>query len=551
MTTCRTDKSIQIRGLNGCTLTNLIVRGSLSAREVTEHYIRRIEEVNAVLNAVVVPLFEQARNQADSLDLARMRGESLGPLHGVPITVKESVDIAGTPSTLGLTDRIAHRASADAFQVSRLRQAGAVILGKTNVSLLLKAYESDNPVYGRTNNPWNLDRAPGGSSGGEGAIVAAGGSVLGLGSDFGGSIRLPAHACGVHAIRPTSGRLTMSGHARVTSAEGAMASQPAPIARSVADLDLSLRVLAASGQEFTDSSVAPVPLATVTGSKRLRVAFYTENGILRPAPAIRRAVVEAASALAALGAEVEEWQPPDLEEAWEIQLRLTCADGLASYRRALRNSKGQKVRLAAMPSPVRSAVTLLLQTIGQKKLAASLRFKHRSSVEQYFELVGRRQEYCIKFLKAFAARNFDVILCPPDALPAMKHGSSYYVSGCSVSYPGLYTLLGMPAGVVAATRVRSLEETERSRTSDLVERAARDIEAGSTGLPIGVQVAARHWRENIVLATMAMLESFFQSQPDFPFTPVGCSNACTLAGGAASKRFRPRLNRHFLECRPE
>ncbi|MBZ5551005.1 MAG: amidase [Acidobacteriia bacterium] len=283
----------------------------MSVRQVVESHLQRIEEVNPKLNAVVVPLFEQARKEADRLDSAYAHHEKLGPLHGIPITVKESIEIAGTPSTLGLTDRISHRATADAFQVTRLKQAGAVILGKTNVSLLLKAYEADNPVYGRTNNPWNLDRAPGGSSGGEAAIVAAGGSVFGLGSDLGGSIRLPAHACGVSALRPTSGRLTMSGHARVTSAQGVMVSQPAPISRSVADLTLAMGVLAAPGQEQFDANVPPVPLGDPAQVNKLRVAFYTDNGILTPAPAIRRAVFDAAAALAANGADVEEWQPPD------------------------------------------------------------------------------------------------------------------------------------------------------------------------------------------------------------------------------------------------
>ncbi len=515
----RSSVSQEIVRLGGSELLTLLKTGQLSACEVVESHIQRIEEVNPQINAVVVPLFEQARRDAERLDTAYARGEELGPLHGIPVTVKESIEMAGTPSTLGLTERISHRASHDAVQVARLKQAGAIVVGKTNVSLLLRAYETDNPVYGRTNNPWNLDRAPGGSSGGEAAIVATGGSVLGLGSDFGGSIRLPAHACGVHALRPTSGRLTMAGHARVQSGQSVMISQPAPISKSVSDLTLALRVLAAPGQEFLDSSIAPVPLGDPAQVKKLRVAFYTDNGILKPAPAIRRAVLEAAAALAGEGAEVEEWRPPDLLEAWEIQLRLTCADGLAGNRRALRKSKGAKVRFVSMPGVVRSAASLLAELIGQKRLAASMRFKHRASIEQYFRLLGRKRDYAAKFLQALNQGRFDVILCPPDALPALKHGSSYYLSGCSISYPGLYTLLGMPAGVVAATRVRCGEESDRVVAHDLVERAARHVEKDSSGLPVGVQVIGRHWREDAVLATMGLLEAFFRRQPQYPEWP--------------------------------
>jgi fatty acid amide hydrolase len=508
-----------INRLGGCRLIELIKAGELSVREVVESYLQQIGLVNHQLNAVVVPLFEQARKEADRLDTAYARRQELGPLHGLPITIKESIEVAGTPSTLGLTERISHRATADGVQVARLKQAGAVVLGKTNVSLLLKAYETDNPVYGRTNNTWNIERAPGGSSGGEGAIVAAGGSALGLGSDLGGSIRLPAHACGVHAIRPTSGRLTMSGHARVTSAQSVMVSQPAPIARSVADLGLALRVLAAPGQELIDTSVPPVPWGDSAQVKGLRVAFYTDNGILKPAPAITRAIMEAATILETNGAEVEEWQPPRLQEAWEIQLRLTCADGLAGYRRALRKSKGAKVRLAAMPAVVRSAMSLLAELAGQKKLAASMRLKHRASIGEYFALLGRRREYAAAFLQALNGHGFDAILCPPDALPALKHGSSYYVSGCSISYAGLYTVLGMPAGVVAATRVRPGEESDRPEKHDLVERSARYIERGSIGLPVGVQVVARHWHEDVALAIMDVLEASFRQQSDYPAWP--------------------------------
>jgi fatty acid amide hydrolase len=510
----------EIVRLSGHEIVELLKVGELSAREVVEAHIRRIEEVNQKLNALVVPQFEQARRDAESLDSARARGEELGLLHGIPITVKESIEVAGTPSTLGLTERVSHRAVADAVQVTRLKQAGAVLLGKTNVSLLLRAYETDNPVYGRTNNPWNLDRAPGGSTGGEAAIIAAGGSALGLGSDFGGSIRLPVHACGVHGLRPTSGRLTMLGHARVQSSGlGAMTSQPGPISRSVADLCLAMRALAAPGQEMFDTSIPPVELRDLGDINKLRVAFYTDNGLLRPAPALRRAVREAAVALQACGAEVEEWHPPDPSEAWEIQLRLTCADGLASYRRALQKSKGAKVRLAAMPAVVRSAVTLVAELAGQKRLADSMRYKQRVSMQELSQLFERRRQYAAKFLAALNAKQFDAILCPPDALPALKHGSSFYLSGSSISYPGLYSLLGMPAGVVAATRVRADEESDRAKSRDLIERAASHVENSSRGLPVGVQVVARHWREDVTLAIMAGLEDHFRRQPDYPAWP--------------------------------
>ncbi len=203
---------------------------------------------------MVVSLFDRALDEADAADAARSRGEPLGPLHGVPVTIKEQFLVADTPTTVGLPSRASHRAAGDGPLVRRLRQAGAIVLGKTNVSQMLIYHESDNPVYGRTNNPWDPERTPGGSSGGEAAIVAAGGSPLGLGGDFGGSIRVPAHFSGVHGLRPTAGRLTVldTPGGIFPAGQEAIIPQPGPMARTVEDLALAMQVLAAPGPGATD-----------------------------------------------------------------------------------------------------------------------------------------------------------------------------------------------------------------------------------------------------------------------------------------------------------
>jgi fatty acid amide hydrolase len=262
---------------------------------------------------MVVPLFHQARHDAATIDAARLHGKRLGSLAGVPFTVKESFDVAGTATTMGLSTHRQRRATSDAYHVTRLREAGAILLGKTNTSQLLMGNESDNPVYGRTNNPWNPDRAPGGSSGGEAALIATGGSALGLGSDIGGSVRLPAHACGIQSIKPTSQRLTMVGHAPLYPGQEAIPAQPGPLARTVADLEMAIRFLSSPQQTMADVTIPPVPPLGVEGVpiKNMRIAVYTDNGIISAAPALRRAVREAAAALASCGAEVEEWSPPE------------------------------------------------------------------------------------------------------------------------------------------------------------------------------------------------------------------------------------------------
>jgi fatty acid amide hydrolase len=186
-----TKSSESLTNLSASELAQRIKAGELLAQEVTEAHIGRIEAVNEQLNAVVIPLFDEARAQAVEADKAASRGEPLGPLHGVPMTIKEQYRVAGTETTIGLTGQVGKKYDRDGPLVARLRQAGAIIVGKTNIMQTLAGWESDNPVYGRTNNPWNLERTPGGSSGGEAAIIAARGVPLGLGGDLGGSIRIP------------------------------------------------------------------------------------------------------------------------------------------------------------------------------------------------------------------------------------------------------------------------------------------------------------------------------------------------------------------------
>lgn len=512
----------EIITLSATEMAARIASGALSAREVVEAHIRRIEGVNPRLNAVVVPLFEQARKEAASADETRARGKTLGLLHGVPVTIKESFDVAGTPTTMGLSACVNERSETDAPTVARLRAAGAIVLGKTNVPQMVMYNEADNPVYGRTNNPWNLERAPGGSSGGCAAIVAAGGSPLSLGSDIGGSVRLPANACGLHSFKPTSGRLTMLGHAGIFAGQEAVLAQPGPLARSVADLSLALGVLAAPGQEVFDASIPPVAWRAPERElpTRTRVAMFADNGFFNAAPALRRAVREAADALRARGAIVDEWQPPDVSEAWRIYLGLVFGDGMSGVRRTLKGSKVDwRIRAivwGAMPPKIFYKLSAWSwRLLGQQRMANDVRSLGSISTKAYWRLVARRTRYRAAFISALDAGRYDAIICPADGLPALRHGSSLLLSN-AMSYTNLFNLLGMPAGVVAATRVRAGEESDREVTLDVVERTARKVELGSAGLPVGVQVAARHWREDVALSVMFALEEHFKSQLDYP-----------------------------------
>ncbi len=518
-----------LTALTASELARRIHGGEVSAVEAVEAYIARIEAVNPTINSVVWKLYDAARAEAMAADERQARGETLGPLHGVPITIKDQFLVKGTPSTWGLLNRQGHRAVADGPLVARLRAAGAIVLGKTNIPQLLFYNESDNPVYGRCNNPWNVERTPGGSSGGEAATVAAGGSALGLGGDIGGSLRVPAAFCGICTLKPTSGRLTNLDNPLDVGAQGqeAILSQQGILARSVADVALGMGVLTAPGQEMVDSTIAPVPWRdpAAVDVRGLRVAFYTDNGYLPASPAVRRAVHEAAEALRGQGAAVEEWTPPDTHEGMRLFMGLLGADGGAWAMRDLGKDKPTKqigglLQMAKIPPRLRPAAVAAVSGIYGPRMAASARTIRPLSAAQLWKMQEDRLIYRARFLAAMDAGSYDVILCPVYATPPVRHGATYYLLTPAGSYNMVYNLLGMPAGVVPVTRVQSGEESDRRKTRDAVDRAARETERGSAGLPVGVQVVTRHWREDVALAVMAALEAALRGRAEYPVTPV-------------------------------
>lgn len=517
--------SVDVTRYSASTLARRIASGELSASQVVEAHIQRIEQVDQRLNAVAVPRWQQARQDAQEADQARNRGEKLGPLHGVPVTIKEMFDVEGIATTAGITSRRRHRAQRDASLVARLRHAGAIILGKTNVPQMGMMVETDNPVYGRTNNPWNLDRSPGGSSGGEASIIAAGGSPLGLGSDGGGSIRIPCHACGIHGLKPTSRRLPLAGHWTLPHWPSDWV-QGGPMARRVEDLWLAMQVLAPRTEEPMGLDGVLVAMGDPSGVRldQLRIGMYTDIGDIRCAPALRRAVEEAAETLRQRGATVESFSPPDVSEAWQIYMSVLYADGLSHVKHALKRSvRDQRIKqcihFTKAPSWMRTALACLLERLGQRHIGQSFRILPERVVTttQYQQLLQRQQAYRQRFARAVQTRRLDAILCPPSPSPAILHGEFYANFG--LIYTALYNLLGTPAGVVTTTRVREGEESDRPESRDLVERAFARIETGSAGLPVGVQVVARWWREDVVLAVMQGLEEHAHQVEGYPFHP--------------------------------
>ena len=444
------------------TMAQAIQNKEVSAVELVEAHLARIEEVNPALNAVVLLCADRARAEAAEADDALARGESKGALHGVPFTLKDSIDTEGvvtTGGTLGRKDFVPH---ADATVTARLRAAGGILLGKSNTPELTYAGETDNLVYGRTNNPFNLDRSPGGSSGGAGAIVCCGGAAFDIGSDTGGSVRGPAHYCGITGIKPNSGRVPRTGHI-VPHGLGALDSltQNGPMARYVEDLVLLMPII--SGPDWSDPFIAPVPLGDPADVEMsgLRIAFYTDNGVRTPTAEIMAAVRSAAAALGEAGATVEEDLPRVIPDNPDISDVMRQGDGQAGARRMLANYGTTETH---------EWMTRQLKKSSERTLP----------VGEYTAVLERVDAYRSAMLGFM--EDYDVIVCPVSSFCALPHGLSMtdeYRAG--MNYTATYNITGWPSTVV------------RAGTSP-------------EGLPIGVQVVARPWREDVSLAVAQYLE---------------------------------------------
>ena len=434
----------------------------VSSREVVESCLERIEQVNPKINAVVQIDAETALEQAQDADDALAKGNVQGPLHGVPMTIKDNLDTAGMVTTGGTKGRETFIPQEDATVVARLREAGAILVGKTNTPELTLAYETDNLIYGRTNNPYDLSCTSGGSSGGAAAIVATGGVPFDIGSDTGGSIRLPSHCCGTAGIRPTSGRVPRTGH--ILPPGGALDSltQIGPMTRYVEDLAMILPIIA--GVDWRDPAIIPMPLRD-QGSvdlSELRIAFHGDNGIATPTEEIRTATKFVADTLSNAGASVTEVCPPGIEQSLELFSGLMVGDG-GSLIRMLLDMYGTDE-----PHP------WIQRTLDMAR-------EGQLSVSQFNELLFRLDVYRGQMLSFM--ENYDVIVCPVNAKPAMQHGVNMG-NIQNFSYTFTYNLTGWPGAVVRV-----------SSTPD--------------GLPIGIQIVTQPWREDIALRVAGFLEKEF------------------------------------------
>ena len=450
-------------------LAAAVGRREVSAAELADAAAERAQTRGAELNAVAVPLYADAAAAAARID-ARPAGR---PLEGVPVSVKETLWVRDTPCSAGVPRLAGSRSRSDGAVARALRRAGAVILCKGNVAQLNWYAESDNPVYGRTDNPRAPGRSPGGSSGGEAALVAAGVIPVAVGTDIGGSVRIPAAWCGVYGMAPTPGRLSLAGSRddQLFAGQTLIQNRPGVLARTAADLRLVVAVL----------DVGPAPHSPPRQVRRIGVV--RGNGVLAPAPAIRRAVAETADRLAADGIDVVDTELTDAPEALALFGAVFAADGGRNLRRILRDDP-------ATPQVRRALAAAAGAALGPEEL---------HELEERIGALRRR------FAEMLDRTGLDAVIGPAHALAAVPHGAALDVAA-GQSYTSIYNLLGMPAGVAPAGQVQPGEESDRAG-GDAVAEAARRAEAGSAGLPVAVQVAARPGDDEVVLTLLARISS--------------------------------------------
>ena len=444
-----------------------IRRKEVSPVEVARVHLDRIEHLNPKLNAFVDYQPGVVLSQARDAERAILRGDELGPLHGVPVSIKSSIDVAGHRCEAGSRLRAGHIATEDAALVARLRSAGAVILGVTNTPELLMAWETDNLLYGCTNNPWDLTRTAGGSSGGEAAAIAAGLSAGGVGSDGGGSIRVPAHFCGICGLKPTPGRIPSTGHFPKAGGPFALLGVVGPMARTIEDVRTLFEVMA--GWDDGDPSSVPVEVREVHERvvDAIPIGFFEDDGRTPVTEETRSAVRLAAFTLQSCGFRVDPFRPEGLEE---VRQRWWEFFGTAGGMMLKPEARGREPELSPILREFLSWTDTAPAHTGESLLAAWL---GRDAV---------REKILVQM------RKYPVLICPTAAIPAFRHGErEWQVEGRTVkyldawSYCEWFNLLGFPAAVVP-------------------------MGYSKEGLPIGVQVVGRPWEEEVVLAVAAKLE---------------------------------------------
>ncbi|MEO8039438.1 MAG: amidase [Betaproteobacteria bacterium] len=464
-------------------LAALIRTRKLGSLELLDHYLERVGRFNPILNAICVLDTERARKRAKAADRSLAKGERRGPLHGVPMTVKESFDLAGLPTTWGRKDLANNVVQSNAIAVDRLLGAGAVIFGKTNVPALLADWQTFNPIYGTTNNPWDVSRGPGGSSGGSASALAAGLTGLEIGSDIGASIRNPAHYCGVFGHKPTFGLCAADGQVLPPFLTHDDIAVIGPLARSARDLELALGVLAGPSASDGVAWRVKLPRPGAKTWKQWRVAVMTTAATAEVDEAVQSRVAAVASFLDSRGAKVSRVARPDIDlaAAHEVFIRLlraatSRAQTDAAFTRNLETARALRPK----------------QNDYEAWMARANTMYHRD----WLALNEKRHHMRLAWAEFF--REWDVLLCPAAATTAFAHNQK------GERWERMMTVNGKPQP--STTQMFWAGYSGMAYLPSTVATAGR----ASDGLPVGVQIIGPQYGDLTCIALARLLEREFE-----------------------------------------
>ncbi|KAM6455745.1 fatty-acid amide hydrolase 1-like [Liasis olivaceus] len=485
--------------------------GSLTPESVYYTYVDKALKVTADVNCITDYIAEN-----ESQLLHRNSGEGKGLLYGIPVSIKDSINCKGCDSTLGMTKHLFQPAAEDAVVVQVLKHQGAIPFVKTNVPQSLLSYDCSNPIFGETLHPLDHTKTCGGSSGGEGALIKSGGSILGIGTDIGGSIRIPSGFCGICGLKTTGNRISKKGIVASIPGQRSVFAGLGPMARDVDSLALCLRALLCNKMFHLDPTVPPLPFneQVYTSSAPLRIGYYVNNSYSMLSPSMRRAVLETKELLEINGHVLVPFEPYHvnyfMNNLWAIGF---FADGgatvLKSFEGEPEDPKLQPFLVVLkLPHWIQRVLSWIIRPI-HIRLSRSLRNLHERSVEELWKYHLKVEEYCREFIAEWKRLELDVLLCPALG-PAFKSGFPGRIPEI-ISYNVLYNFLDFPAGVVPVTTATKEDEEEfksfKGHFNDFGTKLLVKAVKESVGLPVAVQCVALPWQEELCLRFMKEVET--------------------------------------------
>lgn len=502
--------SANILTLSLSELTKQLQKGSLSPEDVFYTYLEKALDVDKKLNCcneILLDSFEQ---------LKTISSNKKGLLYGVPVSIKENIAYKNYDSTCGVICNLEKPAEKDSVLVEVLKKQGAIPFVKTNVPQGLMNYDCSNPIYGQTLNPHNLKKTCGGSSGGEGALIGAGGSVLGIGTDIGGSIRIPSSFCGICGFKPTVGRLSTQGVVGLYGGQKSVMATAGPMGRDVDSLALCMQALLNDDMFHLDPTIPPAPfnMQTYQSSKPLRIGYVESDGFFQPSPSMARAVREVKALLEKAGHTLVPFSLQKVGESfYELAMKGAAADGAFSFAQKMKDSpldpsiRPQFITIH-VPVWVRRMLSFLLRPLSPRTSAMLSAFCGVGSIADLWKQHVAVEEYINKTIEDWRKSDIDVLLYPVIGPAFNFHYCCKNTQLCT--YTMLFNVLNFPAGVVPVSTVTVEDEEELKHYKgiyrDVWDRSFKEAVNGAKGLPTAVQCVALPWQDELCLRFMKEVE---------------------------------------------